>query len=188
MAAASTSIQRFKFSTEAYHQLGEYGLLPADARVELLDGEIVELSPINSPHSGTINRLQKILEKLLGKTHIIANQNPIQLGKYSEPEPDLAVLLWRDDFYFDKHPVPKEVAFPVEVADSTLEKDRELKLPLYAQANIPEVWIVNLKAKQLEVYTLPSESTYTQTKVYQVGDLLVGTLVPTLKFDQILPK
>ena len=94
----------------------------------------------------------------------------------------------RDDFYFDKHPVPKEVAFLVEVADSTLEKDREFKLPLYAQANIPEVWIVNLKAKQLEVYTLPVESAYTQTKVYQVGDLLEGTLVPTLKFDQILPK
>jgi Uma2 family endonuclease len=186
--SAASSIQRFKFSSEAYHRLSDYGLLPSSARVELLNGEIVEMSPINSPHSGTINRLQKILEKLLGKTYIIANQNPIQLGVYSEPEPDLAVLNWRDDFYFDQHPTPAEVIFLIEVADSTLEKDREIKLPIYAQANISEVWIVNLRARQVEIYTSPKGAEYQQFKIFKPGDLLEGTLVPNLKIEQILPK
>lgn len=187
MTASSSSIQHFKFSTDAYHQLVEYGLLPAEARVELLEGEIIEMSPINSPHSGTINRLQKYLEKMLGDLYVISSQNPIQIDPFSEPQPDLAVLQWRDDFYFDKHPVPEEVIFLVEIADSTLEKDRTIKLPIYAKVNIPEVWIVNLKAKQLEVYTLPKDSNYTQKRIYKKGDLLEGTLVPKLKFDQVLP-
>lgn len=187
MTASKSNIQHFKFSTDAYHQLVEYGLLPAEARVELLEGEIIEMSPINSPHSGTINRLQKYLEKMLGDEYVISSQNPIQIGPFSEPQPDLAILQWRDDFYFDKHPAPSEVIFLVEIADSTLEKDREIKLPIYAKVNIPEVWIVNLKAKQLEVYTLPQDSAYTQKRIYQKGDFLAGTLVPKLKFDQVLP-
>ncbi|HOY15945.1 MAG TPA: Uma2 family endonuclease [Haliscomenobacter sp.] len=186
-STTNSAIQRFKFSTEVYHQLGAYGLLE-NARIELLNGEIVEMSPINSPHSGTVNRLQKILEKILGNTHLVAIQNPIALGKYSEPQPDIAVLEWRDDFYFDQHPTPAEVFFLIEVADSTLEKDREIKLPLYAQANIQEVWIVNLKTKQLDVYAVPKASTYTKVKTFGPGDQLEGTLVPSLRFDQILPK
>lgn len=188
MTASKSSIQRFKFSTDAYHQLVEYGLLTPEARVELLEGEIIEMSPINSPHSGTINRLLKYLEKILGDLYVISSQNPIQIGQFSEPQPDIAVLKWRDDFYFDKHPVPSEVVFLIEIADSILEKDREIKLPIYAKVNIPEVWIVNLKAKQLEVYTLPLESGYSQKRIYRKGAFLEGTLVPQLKFDQVLPK
>jgi len=187
-APAQGILQRFKFSTEAYHKMGDYGLLPENVRIELLDGEIVEMSPINSPHSGTVNRLQKILEKMLGKTHVISNQNPLHISAFSEPEPDIAVLKWRDDFYFDKHPIPEEVFLLIEVADSSFSKDQEIKMPLYAQAGIQELWIINLQAKNIEVYCMPEGKKYTQVKVFQPGDSMEGTLIPSLKFDQILPR
>ena len=179
-------LKTYRFTTEAYHQLGAAGILPEDKRVELINGEIIEMSPINSRHAGVVKLLSNILNRRLGNHYIISVQDPIHIEEYSEPEPDLAILSYRDDFYSKSHPEPKEVVILIEVADTSLEKDRLVKLPLYAAAEIQEVWIVNLPEQQVEIYTHPVNERYTQLITHQRTDTIEHQLAGTLKVEQII--
>ena len=151
--------------------MGEAGLLDGQ-RVELLEGRIIDMAPVKSKHASVVKFLNNWLRTALSDQYTISVQDPISLSKYSEPEPDLAVLAFREDYYAKAHPHPEDIHLLIEVADTSLEKDQKVKLPLYAAASIPEVWIVNLPEQQLEQYTEPAAEGYRSIRIYRAGDTL----------------
>lgn len=155
-----TSIHRHRFTVTDFHRMGEVGILTEDDRLELLDGEIFNMSPIGSSHGGRIKRLTYLLTQAVGEQAIVAVQDPVVLDDHSEPEPDLALLRPRPDFYTDSHPRPSDVLLLIEVADSTLQTDRDIKVPLYARHAIPEVWIVAIPQRQILRFAHPEQGVY----------------------------
>ncbi len=155
------------FTVDEYERMIEAGILNEDDRVELLRGEIVEMAAIGLKHSGCVARLEHILHEQVGRRAIVWVQNPILLPNDSMPEPDVALLKWRDDFYSESRPTPEDVLLLVEVADTSLLSDRVAKVPIYAQAGINHVWLVNLMDNLIEVYSKPSGSKYTNTRQVQ---------------------
>jgi Uma2 family endonuclease len=158
------------FTVEEYEHMGEAGVLRPDDRLELLEGEIYKMSPIGSPHAACVKFLSSLLNRLFNGKMIVSTQDPIRLNDFSEPQPDIALLRWRDDFYRHAHPTPADVLLIIEVADSTVESDRGYKLLLYAQAGIAEVWLVNLPEEQVELYAAPSGGAYQTSKTFKRGD------------------
>lgn len=168
-----------RFTVAEYYGMAETGLLAPDAHVELLEGQIVDMFPIGPFHSGTVSYLANLLAARGGGRWIVHSQNPVRLGERSEPQPDVTLLRPREDFYRRSHPTPSDVFLLVEVADSSLRFDREEKLPLYAQAGIPEFWLVNLVERVVEVYREPN----TEAGVYrQVARLSGETQVAPAAF------
>jgi len=131
------------FSVDEYHQLVERGFLSEDSPVELIEGEVVKMSPIGSRHAGIVNRSSTYFNRVLSDIVVVSVQNPIRLNDVSEPQPDIALLRPREDFYSNSHPEPRDVLVVIEVADESL-RDRTVKLPLYARARIPQVWLIDL--------------------------------------------
>lgn len=174
------------WTVEEYHYMAEVGLLQADERVELLGGEIVKMSPIKSPHAGCVDFLNQWLVRYLGDRGIIRVQNPIALDERSEPEPDLTILKFDPNYYRVQHPTAEDVLCLIEVADTTLRKDREVKLKLYAESGIPEYWIVNLNDHSIEVYTEPRGGEYDHRRVYHRTDVLETPTVQGLKVQDVL--
>lgn len=140
--------------------MAEVGILCEDDRVELLDGEIWQMSPIGSHHAACVDRLNRAISRQIDRSVIMSVQNPIQLDDYTEPQPDLALLRMQPDFYAEALPTAADVLLLIEVSDTSLEFDRQIKLPRYAEAGIPEVWLVDLREKLVRVYTRPAESGY----------------------------
>lgn len=181
-----STIKKYRFTIEEYHLMGEVGIIAPDRHVELINGEIVEMSPIKSLHAGTVKLLTKILVNLLGDKIVLGVHDPVELNEFTEPEPDLSILKFRSDYYIRSHPKPDEVLFLIEVANSSLHIDRQLKLPLYAEAGIPEVWVVCLSDRQIEVYTKPVEKSYSQINIFRNGDTIKTDLIENLPVDSIL--
>ncbi len=161
------------FTVEEYEQMIEAGILKEDDRLELLRGEIVEMAPIGLQHSGCVARIEFLLREQLGRKAIIWGQNPILLPNNSLPEPDVALLTWRDDFYTQSRPTPQDVLLAIEVADTSLVSDRIGKVPIYAEAGIDEVWIVNLPEQIIEIYRQPVGIRYTNVTKAVRGELLI---------------
>ena len=172
------AVARRRFTVEEYHEMARAGVLTEDDRVELLAGEIVHMSPIGSRHAACVDWLNKVLGREIGDLAILRVQNPVRLSPYSEPEPDVALLKPRADFYARSHPGPEDVLLIIEVAETSVEIDREVKLPLYAEAGIPEVWIVDLQTQNVEVYRQPVERTYSVTETYTPADRLSSQAFP----------
>ncbi|WP_035800017.1 Uma2 family endonuclease [Crocosphaera chwakensis] len=149
-----------KFNVNEYYKMAETGILTPEDRVELIRGEIIAMSAIGRKHAAAVNRLTNLFPPLLGNKAIISVQNSIRLNNYSEPQPDIVLLKPRSDFYESKIPETDDIYLVIEVADSTIKYDQEIKLPLYAESNINEVWIVNLNNKTLEVYRQTQDKTY----------------------------
>ena len=150
--------------------MGRAGIFGDDARLELLEGEIYEMSPIGSPHAACVTILHQLLTlKFAGKL-IVFSQNPIRLDDFSEPQPDVAIVHWRDDYYKHGHPTPADVLLVIEVADSTVESDRSYKMPLYAKAGIPEAWLVNLLDEKIELYAEPADGAYQFARDFKRGE------------------
>jgi len=164
-----------------YYQMAADGVLHADDRVELIEGRLHWMSPIGSPHAACINYLAFIFIPQLGRQAVVITQNPIHLDDLSEPQPDVSLLRWRDDRYRAAHPTPADVLLLVEVADSTLKEDRQMKAPLYARHGIPELWIVNLLAAEVEVYTQPQNGRYQQRVVRRRGEHVAPEAFPDLR-------
>ncbi len=154
------SVRRHRWTVADYHRLAEAGILGEDDRVELIEGELYEMAPIGSRHAGAVSYLNRILQQAAGNRGIVSPQNPIRLGERSEPQPDLALLRPRADWYRKDHPGPDDVLLVVEVADATAAWDREVKLPLYARHGIPEAWLVDLEAGRLEIHREPGPEGY----------------------------
>lgn len=184
----SVQIARRHFTVEDFYRMLEAGILTEDDRVELIDGEIIEMSPIGSRHAASVMRLSILLTERLGRAALVNVQNPLRLSRKTEPLPDVVVLKPRADFYGESHPGPADVLLVVEVADTALSYDRRVKLPLYARAGVPEVWIVNLPKSVVEVYTRPGGETYTEIRKAGRGQALKATGLPSLevKVDDIL--
>lgn len=164
--------QKKLFTVDDYYKMAEVGILEPGDRVELIHGEILKKSPVKSFHASIVDNLHDLLLLLLREKAIIRSQNPIHIDNYSEPEPDLAIAHFYTHKYRHQHPSPADVYFLIEVADTTLQKDRKIKLPLYAEAGIAEVWIVNLKNRTVEVYTHPLDGTYQELSTLKTGDVL----------------
>ena len=154
-------LTRHRLSVADYYRMGEAGVFAPDARVELIEGEVIDMAPIGSRHGSAVKRLVSLLTSTLGSRVILAVQDPLRLSDLSEPEPDLMLLKPRDDFYADAHPSAADVLLLIEVADTSARYDREIKLPLYARHGVPEVWIVDLEARLLRFYSLPAGAFFT---------------------------
>lgn len=166
----SRQLAKHLISVAEYERMGEVGILNPGDRLELLAGEIYEMSPIGSPHAACVKFLNNFLNRHFGESMLVGAQDPIRLNDFSEPQPDISLLRWRDDFYRRAHPTPADVLLVIEVADSTVETDRSFKLPLYAQAGVAEVWIVNLPGERLEVYAGPEGGAYRLTRAHGRGE------------------
>jgi Uma2 family endonuclease len=159
-----------RFSVKEYYRMAETGVLRRDARVELLDGKILDMSPIGPFHGGVTKRLIRFFTALANSRWLVAAQDPVHLDDHSEPQPDLMLLKPAPDDYTTRHPGPADVFLLIEVADSSLELDREEKLPSYGRAGISEVWILNLPATTIEVYREPLFTGYGAHKTLHAGD------------------
>lgn len=184
----SQQFARHTFTVEEYELMGQTGVLPPDRRTELLEGEIFDMSPIGVAHAACVDFLTEFLVKIGGDNFIVRCQNPILLDVRSEPQPDISLLRRRNDRYRSSRPTPADVFLVIEVADSSLEFDRQRKLPLYADKGIPEVWIVNLPAEQVEVHGQLEDNLYRLTRIYRRGetvttDSIAGISIPV---DEIL--
>jgi Uma2 family endonuclease len=179
----SVHVSRHRFSVEAYSRMAECGILPRDARVELLDGEIVEMAPIGHRHAACVDWLTQALATGVSGRAIVRVQNPVRLGSRSEPQPDLALLRFRPDFYRSGHPGPAEVMLVVEVGDDSVDFDREVKPPLYAAAGIPEFWIVDLLAEHIDVYQGAGPQGYAQVTRGLRGDRISPASLPDLVLE-----
>ena len=153
-AVTSPAVTRHLFSVEQYNEMIEHGIFKEDDPIELIRGEIIRKLPIGNPHAATVNRLNRLLSKLIQADAMISIQNPIWL-KDSEPEPDVAILIYREDLYASRRPSSADVLLLIEVADSSLAYDRDIKGSVYAEAGIREYWIVNLNQATIEVHLDP---------------------------------
>ncbi len=152
---------RHKLTVGDYHRMGEAGILAEGDHVELIDGEIIDMAPIGQDHAATVNKLNRALVMAFGDRAIVSVQNPVCLNQFNEPQPDFAVFRPRADFYATgERPGPADTLVVIEVADSSLRYDRTVKLPLYARSDIPEVWIVDLRRRMVDVHRSPSGDGY----------------------------
>lgn len=168
--------------------MGEVGVFAPDARLELLGGEIVEMTPIGSRHAACVKRLHLLLTEALGRRAVIGVQDPTVVGSQSEAQPDISVLRWRDDFYASAHPRSDDVLLLVEVADTSVASDRRVKLPIYAAGGIAECWLVDLNADVVEVYRRAAGGAYTERQDAARGGAVSPAAFPdvTLAVDDIL--
>lgn len=150
------------FTRKDYHAMIDAGILREDDPLELLNGQIIQNMPIGTAHAAMVNRLNQLLSARVGNRYIVSVQNPIGLNEFSEPEPDLALLQPRDDFYATSHPTPQNVELLIEVADTSLGFDREDKVPLYSMCGISEVWLVDLPTKSVHVFRQPGQANYSE--------------------------
>lgn len=160
---------RYKLSVDDYHKLGEAGILSEDSRIELIEGDLIEMAPIGGPHMRCLNRLTRLLVTAVGDLAVVSVQNPVMLPPRSEPQPDIALLRPGIDSAEARVPFAADVLLIVEVADSTLSYDSRIKLPLYAQAGIVETWIVDVHGQRIESFHAPSASAYSRSATYARG-------------------
>ncbi len=166
--------------------MAEAGILPEDARVELVEGEIVTMSPVGKRHMAAVKRLMDLLFPLQqARKALLQVQDPLRLSPESEPQPDLALLSYRENFYRDKVPEAEDALLVIEVADTSLDYDLTVKLPLYAKAGIPEVWVVDLVRDRVHVFRKPSGEGYGERQTLEEGELeALGLKIPV---KEVLP-
>ena len=177
-----------RFTVEEFHKMTEAGILPEESGWEIIDGYLIDKMSIGSRHAGTVKRLNRKLSSMVEDKAIISVQDPIHIDEYNEPEPDIALLNLRDDFYAESHPIPKEVLLLIEVSDSTIESDRTIKKTLYAEAGIAEFWLVNLKENTVERYSSLKNGSYRLAEILESGESIKAGTIENLelKIDEIL--
>jgi Uma2 family endonuclease len=159
-------------SVQDYHRMVEAGVIAPDERVELIAGQLYRMAAKGTAHSAAVTRIERVLKARLGNRVLLRFQDPIQLDDYSEPEPDVAVVKTNPLDYEDHHPTPGEVYWLIEVADTTLKRDRELKAPAYAQSGIQDYWILDVNQRQLYVFRIPTAAGYTSEVVLSAADVI----------------
>lgn len=176
----TSAIARRRFTADEYQRLGEIGFLHEDEHIELIDGELVQMAAAGNKHVGCVTYLNRVF--VLGAPDLLVSvQNPLRLTPYTEPEPDLVVLRPRADGYFSSRPTPEDALLVVEVADSSLRYDRDVKRGLYAAAGVPELWIANLVGPSIISYREPKDGRYERYTVYRRGSTLSPLLVPQIR-------
>jgi len=182
------TLPRKKFALEEYHQIIASGVLREDYLIELINGEIFEMSPVGFKHASCVKKINYLFAEKLGSKVIIGVQDPIKLNDNSEPQPDLVLLKPRDDFYANQHPIPEDIFLLIEVADSSIDYDKNFKIPIYAENKVQEIWLIDLNQNLLEVYQNPYKNYYQNiTKLSNKDDVtLTQPEVITIKLDRIL--
>ena len=151
---------RHRFTVAEYYALADAGILAENDRVELLDGDIIHMPPIGDWHAASVDQFNHLMLPPLQGRAIVRVQGPTHLNDISEPQPDVLLLRWRDDFYREGHPGPTHILLLIEISDTSVDYDRNTKLSAYARAGIPEVWIVSRQDRRIEAYTSPSGGAY----------------------------
>jgi Uma2 family endonuclease len=172
--ALDIELTRHRFTLDEYHRMAQVGILNEDDRVELIRGEIVQMTPMGRRHASCVARLNDVLLGTLRGRTVLWPQLPLTILPDSEPQPDIILLRYRDDFYRNALPGPEDVALLIEVADGSLRYDRRLKAPLYAEAGVQDYWIIDLEGGAVEVYQSPSAGQF--RSVERVGH--TATLSP----------
>jgi Uma2 family endonuclease len=174
---APLTLPRHKLSIEDYHRMGRAGILREDSRIELIEGELIDMAPIGSLHASVVSTLSMLFARQVGELAIVSTQNPVSLPPDNEPQPDITLLKPRPDRYRNALPLAADVLLIIEVADTTVEYDREIKLPLYAQHGIPEVWLVDLQGGILEIYLEPGSKGYRKLLRPDRGETIAPALI-----------
>jgi len=175
---------RHKLNVDDYHRMAETGILGEDKRVELLDGDLIDMAPIGQDHAATVNGLNRALFLACGDRAIVSIQNSVRLNRFSEPQPDAALFRPRADNYrTGAPPGPADTLLLIEVADSTLRYDRTVKLPLYARAGIAEVWIVDLQRRMVDVHRSPAGDAYTTVETHGPDATVSLSQAPDIAVD-----
>jgi len=184
----AVSAARQVFTVSEYYRMAEAGILGEDDRVELIEGEIIAMSPIGSRHAACVTALDISLNWALGGMTIVRVQNPIRISEHSEPEPDIAVVRPRADLYASRHPNSADVLLIMEISETFLQYDREVKIPLYARAGIPEVWLWDLENELVLQYTRPTDGKYQEVRMVRGGEIVISSSIPNLSLsvDEIL--
>ncbi len=186
---AVADIHRHLFTVDEFACMGEAGVFAEGERVELIDGEIREMTPIGPAHAAVVNLLaEQLITRLAGKAYV-SIQNPVRFDRHTEPQPDLTVARRRLDAYGTRHPEAGDILLVIEVADSSLRYDRVEKMPRYGKAGIPETWLVDLAAETVTVYTSPGRDGYAREQVRKRGDTIAATGLPEigLRVDDMFP-
>ncbi len=173
---------RLRFSVDEYYKMIELGLLENYEKAEIIDGELIQKMTIGDRHAAAVNSLNRIFFENVSDKVLISVQNPLRLSDFNEPEPDI-VLSDLTKYDGKRHPRPEETILVVEVSDSTLRYDRTVKLLLYAQAEIPEVWIVNLPDNIIEIHQKPKHGIYQLTKIFNSGEIVRSEILPDLEIE-----
>lgn len=183
LITANSTSNVHKFTVQQYELIVEAGIFAESDRFELIDGEIRVMSPIVRKHAVCVAKTARAFQIKLGDRTIIWIQNPILLSNYLQPQPDLAILKWRDDFYAEALPTPDDILLIIEVADSTIAYDSDVKSPLYAANGIPEMWLFDVNKKIVEGYSQPSASGYKRMQRYEQDDTLSPLAFPEMIFN-----
>jgi Uma2 family endonuclease len=168
------------WTVDDYHRMVETGILTEGDRVELLDGQIIEMNPQLPPHAATTQRAFRYLDRLLEPVAYVRMQLPVTLKPKSEPEPDIAVVRIEANEYGDHHPMPDEIFLIIEVADSTLLGDRQQKAPVYAKAGIADYWILDVNTRQVYVFREPTQDGYRQETILAANAVLAPVAFPNI--------
>jgi Uma2 family endonuclease len=182
-------VRPHRFSLEQYERMVEVGVLTENDRVELIEGEIIEMVPPSPEHSTVVSRLVRFFIEALGDRVVVRAQDAVRLPPHSEPEPDLALARPPDDRYLRKHPEPHDLFLVVEVAYSTQAYDRRRKIPLYARQEIAETWLIDVPAGTLEIHRDPGPDGYTSIDVLSRGEVASPRAFPdaTIALSDLLP-
>ncbi|MEZ2234842.1 MULTISPECIES: Uma2 family endonuclease [unclassified Microcoleus] len=173
----SVQTQKWLFTVQEYHLMSDAGVF-ANERVELIEGEIIQMAAIGTRHASSVKRLTRCFSLIPEELATLGVQDPIQLTEKTEPQPDVVLLQPRADYYATAHPVPSEVLLLVEVADSTVDNDRNIKVPIYARSGIQEVWLWDLEVNCLEVYRNPTANGYTSIQKFERGEMVSPLAFP----------
>ena len=177
---APLTIPRRLLTLDEYHTIGAAGVLKEDDRIELIEGEMIEMAPIGSRHLAKVNRLARLLSQCVGNQAIISVQNPIALPPHNEPQPDLALLKPRADDYEGKLPGADDILLVIEVADTTLAYDRDAKMPIYARHGIAEAWLVDIQGRSLAILLEPGEKGYRRLLTPTRNETITPSLLPNV--------
>ena len=171
------------FTVEEYYAMSRSQILSGNIRVELIEGEMRQMTPIGIRHASCVMWLNHFFSQNLKERAIVNTQNPLRLSEHSEVQPDLTLLSFRSDFYRDRHPTPADVFLVIEAADSSLEYDRTEKIPLYARHAISEVWLVDLEKQIVESYLEPAFQGYQNSRIWHVGETIIPHFFPDIVVD-----
>ncbi len=180
---AALAPTRRRFTVAEYYAMADAGILFENDPTELLDGDVIVMPPIGDWHAARVKIFANTMPPALQRRAMIAVQDPVRLDENNEPQPDVMLLLWRDDFYDGGHPVPADVLLLIEVSDTTLDYDRNEKLPRYARASIPEVWIANRPNLRIETYSNPVNGEYATIRHYGPGESIAPQAFPDIVLE-----
>jgi Uma2 family endonuclease len=183
-----TEVVRKLFTVDEYHRMGEAGVFHPEARLELIEGEIIEMAPVGTRHISCVNRANALFTARLAGKAMVSIQNPVVLSRYTEPQPDIVLAKPREDYYSAKRISSEDTLLVIEVSDSTLRFDRNRKMPLYAKSGAPELWIENLREDVILVYRNPRAKTYSTALTFTRGQSISISAFPEVHFqvDELL--